>query len=35
MSRGFAVFVSVIVFMHSGLAELDYAGVGQALLAFA
>jgi hypothetical protein len=35
MSRGFAVFVSVIVFMHSGLAALEYAGVGHALLAFA
>jgi hypothetical protein len=32
MSRGLAVLVSIVVFMHSGLAELAYAHAAAATL---
>ena len=33
MSRGLAVLVSIIVFMHSGLAALEYAHAANSLFA--
>jgi hypothetical protein len=35
MSRGLAALVSIIVFMHSSLAALDYAGVAYGLATLA